>query len=407
MPANSSRASSSRMASTASSSSTTAAGSFVERFRQTNDLYRRRAIQFRNSLSLTAHARRRAAHLDLQVDIAKAVRCDQRQISVIPLPILDTEPSPLPQPVTLAVPETLNLPEPSPLSLEWVHEDSETVQTIPQSVGACSSSSSSSSEYEDAESNDADAEADAAAVDMGKIISRTTTGQDAVVSPIVRSQNRPSLRCVIPTIALNQPALADAEASPDSKFSPEAEWSSVSLASAASPSGLAIMQEYAAASGVTITVPRTKRELTPLDLPTDAANRLSWGCGEVDVADDVTGEAEPVSAASEGSQLSAQSLSASSSSSYSSGPATPDDTQENASGVRLMIRIKRSNTSMRSDSGLPSPEAHVEKRPKFERKAYVRQHASSKRPRSLNLVSGASSQSSPLTRCVSTGHARR
>ncbi|TFK71745.1 hypothetical protein BDN72DRAFT_837325 [Pluteus cervinus] len=61
---------------------------------QANERYRRVAREIRQSLRPTLHAQRRALCLGLVVDIQKADNCPQRQISVQPLPIIDTTPSP-------------------------------------------------------------------------------------------------------------------------------------------------------------------------------------------------------------------------------------------------------------------------------------------------------------------------
>ncbi|RDB24640.1 hypothetical protein Hypma_008184 [Hypsizygus marmoreus] len=60
-----------------------------------NAHYTHVAARIRASFQPTHHARKRAARIGLTVDIRKAVACEQRQVSVVPLPILDTTPSPV------------------------------------------------------------------------------------------------------------------------------------------------------------------------------------------------------------------------------------------------------------------------------------------------------------------------
>lgn len=63
--------------------------------RHANTHYRAVAAHIRASLHPTQHARNHARRLGLQVNINKAVRCDQKQVSVVPLPILDTSYTPV------------------------------------------------------------------------------------------------------------------------------------------------------------------------------------------------------------------------------------------------------------------------------------------------------------------------
>ncbi|KAK7041766.1 hypothetical protein VNI00_009055 [Paramarasmius palmivorus] len=62
--------------------------------RRSNEHYRQVAESLRQSIRPTFHARKRAYNLGLSVDIHKAINCPQRQVSVIPLPIIDTCMSP-------------------------------------------------------------------------------------------------------------------------------------------------------------------------------------------------------------------------------------------------------------------------------------------------------------------------
>ncbi|KAJ7198242.1 hypothetical protein C8J57DRAFT_1417286 [Mycena rebaudengoi] len=62
--------------------------------REANAHYRRVADSFRASLRPTHHARTRAEKIGLTLNIEKAVACPEHQVSVIPLPIIDTTPSP-------------------------------------------------------------------------------------------------------------------------------------------------------------------------------------------------------------------------------------------------------------------------------------------------------------------------
>jgi len=63
--------------------------------RRANSRYTHIASRIRASLRPTFHARKRAAELRLGVDIGKAVRCEQRQVSIVPLPVLDLDTSPV------------------------------------------------------------------------------------------------------------------------------------------------------------------------------------------------------------------------------------------------------------------------------------------------------------------------
>ncbi|KAF9466860.1 hypothetical protein BDZ94DRAFT_1249959 [Collybia nuda] len=68
----------------------------IEILRRANEVYKAVAIEIRANLRPSRRARRYARNvLGLQVDVGKAVRCDQKQISVVPLPILDTDYSPI------------------------------------------------------------------------------------------------------------------------------------------------------------------------------------------------------------------------------------------------------------------------------------------------------------------------
>src|ERR1700733_13039973 len=58
--------------------------------RRANVYYHHVAVRNRANLQPTHHAYKQARRLGLRVDVGKAVRCDQRQISLVPLPILDT-----------------------------------------------------------------------------------------------------------------------------------------------------------------------------------------------------------------------------------------------------------------------------------------------------------------------------
>ncbi|KAF6765899.1 hypothetical protein DFP72DRAFT_540 [Ephemerocybe angulata] len=390
-----------------SPSSSSAVTSIVERFRTTNAIYKHRAQTFRVSLRLTSHARHRALLLNLKVDTDKAVKCDQRQVSVIPLPIIDTEPSPLPF-----------------QELHWVQEDSE--QTLPRSVGSCSSSSSSSSpsassardeKFEDAVDGIRYPDSEVI-IDLSQMVRQAAKGGEPIMSPIARPQHRPALRCVIPTISLNAPGTVF-ELSPSSsqgqqlrsQFSPDTEWSAISLTSAVSSSigpkgqrvsdvddAAPVMQNQAARkSTIIIPAPSARRHQ---DLPTEA-HRMSWGCGEissvaeVDLADSeaqVVDTAACSSASGSSSAVSASGSTSSSSSSYgsaSSGLNTPEDTLHQ--GGPLMIRIKRSNASISEDDAESDIGVHLDKRPKFERKGWAQSYAKSGRARSLDPPSSVRS----------------
>ncbi|KAF5382820.1 hypothetical protein D9757_007310 [Collybiopsis confluens] len=60
-----------------------------------NEHYRSIAVVCRQGLRLSHHARKRAQAKGLKVDTAKATRCPQRLVSVLPLHVLDTSISPL------------------------------------------------------------------------------------------------------------------------------------------------------------------------------------------------------------------------------------------------------------------------------------------------------------------------
>lgn len=63
--------------------------------RTANVQYCHIAARNRANLRPTHHARKEAQRRGLKVDIAKAVRCDQRQVSLVPLPVLDITVSPV------------------------------------------------------------------------------------------------------------------------------------------------------------------------------------------------------------------------------------------------------------------------------------------------------------------------
>jgi len=79
------------------------AQSLIDILRRANLHYQAIAKELRGSRYPTHHARRRATELGLVVDIHKADNCPQRQISVHPLPLLDTM-SPNPKVLTIKVP---------------------------------------------------------------------------------------------------------------------------------------------------------------------------------------------------------------------------------------------------------------------------------------------------------------
>ncbi|KIY46407.1 hypothetical protein FISHEDRAFT_75657 [Fistulina hepatica ATCC 64428] len=63
-------------------------------YRSTNMLYGELADMTRARLRLTHHACKRAERLKLAVNIPRALACPHSQVSVIPLPVIDTTPSP-------------------------------------------------------------------------------------------------------------------------------------------------------------------------------------------------------------------------------------------------------------------------------------------------------------------------
>lgn len=82
----------------------------LDTIRTANLHMRRAADSARASYSPKGHAHRRARKLQLGVNVIKAANCPQRQVSIIPLPIIDISPSPTSQPET-----TVELPSPPPL----------------------------------------------------------------------------------------------------------------------------------------------------------------------------------------------------------------------------------------------------------------------------------------------------
>lgn len=76
--------------------------------RRANSRYADIASRIRASLRPTFHARKRAAELRLGVDIGKAVRCEQRQVSIVPLPVLDLGTSPVTGTIAPIVPIICN-----------------------------------------------------------------------------------------------------------------------------------------------------------------------------------------------------------------------------------------------------------------------------------------------------------
>ncbi|KAJ2914867.1 hypothetical protein MD484_g5533, partial [Candolleomyces efflorescens] len=381
--------------------------SFVERFREVSALYRRRAEAFRLTLQPTSHARRRAALLNLAVDVKKAVKCDHRQVSNVPLPIIDTEPSPLPAAAFM--------------ELQWVHVEG---QSLPLSVGSESSSSSSasnSSEDEDGErdmdleTSDSNSSSSASSFaveevwDMDAIIAVHA----AAAAAIQRPSNRPSLRCIIPSVpTILSPIQCQSHAAEEqgqlkSYFSPDSECSSIPLDST-QPSCIDLKGRRASlismvfeagpddelqyppledALTITIAAPHARRRyLQPgLEVPSDA-HRMSWGCGESVPRDYAMEEEQSEYASSSSSESSSGSGGTTGSS--TSGLRTPDDDLQSSkskllspSQGPLMIRIKRSAGSLKSSSseieGCDTTEQDeiCEKRPRFERKDWVHPYA--------------------------------
>ncbi|KIY48645.1 hypothetical protein FISHEDRAFT_73433 [Fistulina hepatica ATCC 64428] len=91
-----------------SSLSSPAFAILLSSYRSANILYGELADMTRSRLHPTYHARKRAAGLGLAVDICRAAACPHNQVSVIPLPILDTSPSPT-DPVAAGVDDDLYL----------------------------------------------------------------------------------------------------------------------------------------------------------------------------------------------------------------------------------------------------------------------------------------------------------
>ncbi|KAJ2931178.1 hypothetical protein H1R20_g5913, partial [Candolleomyces eurysporus] len=310
--------------------------SFIERFREVSALYHCRAEAFRLTLQPTSHARRRAALLNLQVDTNKAVKCDQRQVSNVPLPIIDTEPSP---PPVAAFPE-----------LQWVHEEG---QSVPLSVGSSSSASSSTEDEDEDGERDMDLETtDLSSSDASPLVEEwdmeaITAAHAAAAAAIQRPSNRPTLRCVIPSVPTiiypsqghqyaQEPQVE--EENLRSYFSPDSEWSAITLTSE-KPSFISfdghrqsiasVLEEFTVGpddelqypplnadigpSAITIAAPHPQRRyLQPgLEVPSEA-HRMSWGCGESvsgDISEYEMEEDEYVSSSSSASVSSAYSSS--------------------------------------------------------------------------------------------------
>lgn len=384
--------------------------SFIERFREVSAIYHRRAEAFRSTLQPTSHARRRAALLNLQVDIKKAVKCDPRQVSNVPLPIIDTEPSPPPVAAFL--------------ELQWVHVEG---QSLPMSVGSSSSGSSSASEEDEDGERDMDLETTDSSSSASPLMEEwemeaVIAAHAAAAASIQRPSNRPTLRCVVSPSQSQQYAQEQQhveETHLKSYFSPDSEWSAIPLTSAYPScidledrrrSILSVLEnievgpddelQYPPLDGepigpitITIAAPRAQRRyLQPgLEVPSEA-HRMSWGCGE-SVSGDI-GEYEMEDDVYTSSSSSASASSASSSSSVGTtgsstgGLKTPeDDAQSSKSKLRtqsqgpLMIRIKRSAGSLRSSSSevegcdITEQDEICEKRPRFERKDWVHPYA--------------------------------
>ncbi|KAF8641536.1 hypothetical protein AX16_009913 [Volvariella volvacea WC 439] len=69
-----------------------------------NAKYQYLAAKSRESVCYTHHAKAKAFHLGLSINIKKARNCPQRQISVIPLPVLDLSPSPARETLKIRIP---------------------------------------------------------------------------------------------------------------------------------------------------------------------------------------------------------------------------------------------------------------------------------------------------------------
>ncbi|RXW23468.1 hypothetical protein EST38_g2367 [Candolleomyces aberdarensis] len=357
--------------------------SFIERFREVSALYHCRAEAFRLTLQPTSHARRRAALLNLQVDTKKAVKCDQRQVSNVPLPIIDTEPSP---PPVAAFPE-----------LQWVHEEG---QSLPLSVGSSSSGSSSTSEEDEDGERDMDLEtSDASLLVEEWDMEAATAAHAAAAAAIQRPSNHPTLRCAIPSIPTiiypsqgqqyaQEPQVEEEDLR--SYFSPDYECSAITLTPAKSScisfgghrqSIASVLEECMvgpddelqyppldAETGplpITIAAPHPQRRyLQPgLEVPSEA-HRMSWGCGES--VSGYIGEYEM-----EDDEYVSSSSSASVSSAYSSGATTESSASD--------LDTPRSAGSLRSSSEVESDITEqgeiCEKRPRFERKDWVHPYA--------------------------------
>ncbi|EAU93239.2 hypothetical protein CC1G_11221 [Coprinopsis cinerea okayama7 len=355
----------------------------------------------------TYRAKRRAMGLNLRVDTIKAVNLDHRQVSVVPLPVIVTDPSPVPLP---SGKRQVGALQGMPVDVEEEEEEGQGV------------------------------------LDFRNVVA--STSKDNIANPIQATQgaqiqrpsNRPSLRCVIPiTIVDTRGYQLDSTVSSTSsngglrsRFSSDTEYSDISLNSSlrhtdvesagpapgsGSPSSFfspssfvdefyrlrscspvsspspsfepSALSIYCSADGVdrcsipstsgptqghsrSVSVPSAlhvrPRPVQALHVPQDVGRPMSWGCGEVKAYED-GGAVSPLSDASNGGTSDAGS-----SSTNSSGPVTPDDCDSGSSSrasSAALRSIKRKSTNLEdvTEFGV------FEKRPKFERKTWLFSHS--------------------------------
>ncbi|KAG2023672.1 hypothetical protein CC2G_001303 [Coprinopsis cinerea AmutBmut pab1-1] len=312
----------------------------------------------------TYRAKRRAMGLNLRVDTIKAVNLDHRQVSVVPLPVIVTDPSPVPLP---SGKRQVGALQGMPVDVEEEEEEGQGV------------------------------------LDFRNVVA--STSKDNIANPIQATQgaqiqrpsNRPSLRCVIPiTIVDTRGYQLDSTVSSTSsngglrsRFSSDTEYSDISLNSSlrhtdvesagpAPGSGSPNRCSIPSTSGPTqghsrsVSVPSAlhvrPRPVQALHVPQDVGRPMSWGCGEVKAYED-GGAVSPLSDASNGGTSDAGS-----SSTNSSGPVTPDDCDSGSSSrasSAALRSIKRKSTNLEdvTEFGV------FEKRPKFERKTWLFSHS--------------------------------
>lgn len=302
---------------------------------------------FRSLYSPRNSARSRATLLGLQVDTDKARKLDHRQVSVVPLPIIEVcsplsapeQPQPPMTPQTVpvnAVEHDLCLEDverplskpvlrcvipatPEVLLQSRFSSDSEySVDSIPSGNHSISSSSASSSPCSSASSG---------------------TSSIFAYYEQVASASSPS-RFFYLTQLSERASVVDLGI----KATPVKD----------SPAAVVVRRQPSLSSGLRIVIAAPKPVYAQLAVPEDidASRRMSWGCGEM---------LERVSLESTSS-----SPTTSSSSSDSSGPRTPEDHRRIVSGSK-----RKSPIDIDDADDCSEIREIFEKRPKFERKVWI------------------------------------